>query len=38
MIRERAIQRRQKLIEQLPVTGELLRGTLLNRIVRHKSG
>jgi hypothetical protein len=32
------IQRRQKLIEQLPVTGELLRGTLLNRIVRHKSG
>ena len=38
MIRERALQRRQKLIEQLPVTGELLRGTLLNRIVRHKSG
>ena len=37
MIRERALQRRQKLIEQLPVTGELLRGTLLNRIVRHKS-
>src|SRR5215469_10307248 len=38
MIRERALQRRQKLIEQLPVTGELVRGTLLNRIVRHKSG
>ena len=38
MIRERALQKRHKLIEQLPVTGELLRGTLLNRIVRHKSG
>ena len=38
MIRERALQKRQKLTEQLPVTGELLRGTLLNRIVRHKSG
>ena len=38
MIRERALLRRQKLIEQLPVTGELLRGTWLKRIVRHKSG
>jgi hypothetical protein len=38
MIRDRALQKRQKLIAQLPVTGELLRGTLLNRIVRHKSG
>jgi hypothetical protein len=38
MIRERALRKRHKLIEQLPVTGELLRGTLLNRIVRHKSG
>jgi len=38
VIRERALRKRHKLIEQLPVTGELLRGTLLNRIVRHKSG
>ena len=38
MIRERTLRTRQKLVEQLPVTGELLRGSLLERIVRHKSG
>src|SRR5437660_3148516 len=38
MIRERTIQARQKLVGRLPVTGELLRGSLLNRIVFHKSG
>jgi len=38
MIRERTLEARQKLVEELPVTGELLRGTLLKRIVRHKSG
>jgi hypothetical protein len=38
MIRERTLRARQKLVEQLPVTGELLRGSLLERIVRHKSG
>jgi hypothetical protein len=38
MIRERTLRRRQKLVEELRVTGELLRGTLLERIVRHKSG
>ena len=38
MIRERALQKRKKLVETLPITGELLRGTLLERVVRHKSG
>ena len=35
MIREQTIGARQKLLSQLPVTGELLRGTLLERTVRH---
>src|SRR5438105_6926444 len=38
MIRERTVRARQKLVEGLPVTGELLRGSLLNRVVYHKSG
>jgi hypothetical protein len=38
MIRERALRARQKLVDRLPVTGELLRGTLLDRIVRHSKG
>jgi hypothetical protein len=38
MIRERTLRARQKLVDGLPVTGELLRGSLLGRIVRHKSG
>jgi hypothetical protein len=38
MIRDRALQIREKLLAKLPVTGELLRGTLLERTVRHKSG
>lgn len=38
MIRERTLRKRQKLVETLPITGELLRGTLLERVVRHKSG
>src|SRR5262245_46212415 len=38
MIRDRALQTREKLIAKLPVTGELLRGTLLERTIRHKSG
>jgi hypothetical protein len=32
------IRARDKLVSKLPVTGELLRGTLLERIVRHRSG
>jgi hypothetical protein len=38
MIRDRAVQAREKLVAKLPVTGELLRGSLLERTVRHKSG
>jgi len=38
MIRTRAIRTRQKLLDRLPITGELLRGSLLERIVRHTSG
>jgi hypothetical protein len=38
MVRDRALQSREKLLAKLPVTGELLRGTLLERTVRHKSG
>jgi uncharacterized protein DUF6788 len=34
----RALQARDKLVDKLPVTGELLRGSLLERVVRHKSG
>jgi hypothetical protein len=34
MIR-RVVERRDKLLRNLPVTGELLRGTLLERTVRH---
>jgi hypothetical protein len=35
MIREQALRARQKLISKLPITGELLRGSLLERTVRH---
>src|SRR5215204_5282965 len=38
MIRNRALQTREKLVGRLPVTGELLRGSLLERTIRHKSG
>src|SRR6516162_6528459 len=38
MIRNRAVQAREKLVAKLPVTGELLRGSLLERTVRHTSG
>ncbi|ANW03082.1 DUF6788 family protein [Bradyrhizobium icense] len=38
MIRDRSLQTREKLVGKLPVTGELLRGSLLERTVRHKSG
>jgi hypothetical protein len=29
---------RQELVNQLPVTGEIVRGSLLDRTVRHRSG
>jgi IS5 family transposase len=38
MIRDRTLQARDKLVGKLPVTGELLRGSLLERTVRHTKG
>jgi hypothetical protein len=35
MIRDRTIRAREKLVGRLPVSGELLRGSLLKRTVRH---
>src|ERR1700748_3437573 len=35
MIREQTLRVRQKLVSKLPVSGELLRGTLLEGTVRH---
>src|SRR5262249_56845857 len=34
MTHKQALRARQKLLERLPVTGEILRGSLLNRIIR----
>jgi hypothetical protein len=33
MIREQSLRARQKLVSKLPVTGELLRGSLLERAI-----
>jgi hypothetical protein len=38
MNREQTIRAREKLLTRLPVTGEMLRGSLLQRIVRHSKG
>jgi hypothetical protein len=38
MIRDRTLRAREKLVSGLPVTGELLRGSLLERTVRHSKG
>ena len=35
MIRERTVRKRERLLGKLPVTGELLRGSLLDRTIRH---
>ena len=35
MIRDRTLQARDELVSKLPVTGELLSGSLLERTVRH---
>ncbi|HVQ79148.1 MAG TPA: DUF6788 family protein [Pseudolabrys sp.] len=35
MIREQAFRKRERLVGKLPVTGELLRGSLLERTIRH---
>lgn len=38
MIRERTLRAREKLVSKLPVSGELLRGSLLERTIRHTKG
>jgi hypothetical protein len=38
MIREQTLRARQKLVGKLPISGELLRGSLLERTVRHRKG
>src|SRR5438445_13805609 len=38
MIREKTLRARQKLVSKLPITGELLRGSLLERTIRHTKG
>src|ERR1700756_5091588 len=35
MIRDQAVRAREKLVSKLPISGELLRGSLLERTVRH---
>lgn len=35
MIREQTLRARQKLVGKLPITGDLLRGSLLERTIRH---
>jgi len=38
MTRDQALRAREKLLGKLPVTAEILRGSLLDRLVRHSSG
>ena len=38
MIRDPLIATRQRLVAELPVTGEMLRGSLIERTVRHSRG
>src|SRR5580704_7969197 len=38
MTRNQILEARQALVTRLPVTGELLRGSLFERTVRHTSG
>jgi hypothetical protein len=38
MIHERILERRQKLLRRLPDASEILRGSLLERTIRHSSG
>jgi len=38
MKRDQLIATRQTLVGELPVTGEILRGSLIERMVRHSSG
>src|SRR6476646_7364020 len=38
MIRDKALRARERLVSRLPISGELLRGSLLERTVRHTKG
>jgi hypothetical protein len=38
MIREQSLRARAKLVGKLPITGDLLRGSLLERTIRHTKG
>lgn len=38
MIRQQTLLARETLVDTLPITGEMLRGSLLERTVRHRSG
>jgi hypothetical protein len=38
MTRDELIATRQRLVAELPVTGEILRGSLIERMVHHSSG
>jgi uncharacterized protein DUF6788 len=38
MKQRRLIERRARLVERLPISGEIVRGTLLERVVRHREG
>jgi hypothetical protein len=38
MIRNRTLQVRRKLLSRLPITSDILRGSLLERVVRHSKG
>src|SRR6266568_5336470 len=38
MIREQTLRVRQRLVSKLPISGELLRGSLLERTIRHTKG
>ena len=38
MIRDQALHKRERLVSKPPDTGELLRGSLLERTIRHRKG
>jgi hypothetical protein len=38
MKQERLIERRARLVERLPVSGQIVRGSLVERLIRHRSG
>jgi hypothetical protein len=38
MKQERLIERRARLVDRLPVSGEIVRGALVERLIRHRSG